>query len=176
MNLELLNRNDFRDKGQTLVGHLRLGVSISSNLKTYSKRLDTNFDFSSFVSKLPSKSVERAGNAPKQRVQNTQNSLGREFRNFTQRPPAPNAMKVFKNMGSSSLNQLPSSILFQPDRYFKTRGLSVRFDGKPIGSNSQSEKGYAFAFPTVIRKVNNDNNLVDIYTKRQKKYRETNID
>ena len=76
-------------------------------------------------------------------------------------------------MGSYSLSKLASTQLFQPDRYFKTRGLSIQFGGD---NKSKSGPGSVLVSPTVIRNRGDNNTLSDIYVNKQKKYWETSID
>lgn len=163
--------------------------------------MDNNFDFTSFITKVSNKNFSKSnsdgntgvsGRRRHQSMPDTETArvgrnsqilgtrTGREFKSLNSYlPVSPTRLERLTKMGSESLNQLGSSSLFQPDRYFKTRGLSVRFDNDAATSSfsmGNSRTKSVYVSPTVIRNAENDDNLVDIYVQRQKTYKETKID
>ena len=164
-------------------GSLRHG-SILSAFKGRSKEIDTNFDFESFITKLPNKTSVLSSLKPKPANNIVGAATRRRYHsiNVTQNEAEllqiransrldPRLMDKFNRMSDNSLNQLGSMSIFQPGRYFKTRGLSLRFENNTPLMNSG-----VYAVPTVIHNIEGDDNLVDIYAEKQQKHAEKFIE
>jgi hypothetical protein len=172
----------YRFNQTAIRGSLQLG---SLTHKGYPKKLDTRFDFSSFITKIPNKilsaksdpniGIEKA--VPRRRNQSMHDShpekSRREFQSMIKnRSVTPERLEKLKNMSANTLEHLGSTTLFQPDRYFKTRGLSIRFDK----STPLVRKSGVYVSPMLIHNTGGDDNLVDIYTKQEQKFLEKNIE
>ena len=154
--------------------------------KGFPKKLDTRFDFSSFITKIPNKipsakskpGIDKA--VPRRRYHSMNDSLpeksGIEFKSVIKNMPiSQKNLERFHRMGTGTLESLGSTTLFQPERYFKTRGLSIRFD-KNSESTSLMRKSGVYVSPMLIHNTGGDDNLVDIYAKKEQKYLEQNIE